>query len=159
MPGIAGNLLGFKANGAFANCETQCSIKFDRDLLPASAEDSGNWKEYLYGIRGWSISVDGNLLLEAVPNDIKTLLRTGYFRDFPTYVQFSTAEGSNLELIYSGNALFQSGSITAPGQGKANWTVTMQGTGALTVKQQDYSLIINAMPIVADYPLIVNTRV
>jgi predicted secreted protein len=159
MPGVAGNLIGLKTNGAFTSCEISSSINFDREMVGVAPIDDGGWKEFLYGMRGWRMQVNGNLLLEAVATDIKSMLTSGYFQDLALLVMFSTSPSASQELVFSGTALFQAGDISAAVQGKASWNATLQGTGKLTVKQQDYNLLIDAMPAEADYPIIVDSSV
>lgn len=159
MAGVAGRLFGIKMNGAFVSCEISCEIVFDREMLPATAVDSGGWKEYINGLRGWSINVNGKLLLDAVGADIKTLLQTAYFSDLPLYVQFATRPSVTEQLVFSGNALLPSANISAGASGTANWTATLQGNGKLNHNLQDFLLLIDAMPAEADYPTIVNEDV
>jgi predicted secreted protein len=159
MPGVNGSIIGLAFNGAFISCEISCAINFNREMLPASATDSGGWKEFISGVRDWNVNVNANLILEAVPADIKTLLTANYFGDLPLYIQFSTRPSATTELILSGNTLFQSGSITAPFGSASNWTSTLQGTGPLNSTFQDYALLIDALPVGADYPTIVNEDV
>lgn len=159
MPGVAGNIIGLMTNGAFTSCEVSCTINFNQEMLPASAIDSGRWKEFVAGIRDWNISVNGNLLLESVSSDIKSILSANFFGSLPIFVQFSTRPSADIQLLFSGNALFQSGNITAGTNSSANWSATLQGTGALNHSYQDFALLIDAMPAEADYPIIVNENV
>jgi predicted secreted protein len=153
---IAGALIGLKINGAFVSCEISCNINFKNNNLPASAITSGGWKEFIYGIREWSVSVDGNLLLEAVPSDIKGLITTGFIGQYPMIASFSTRVSSTIQLALSGAVLLEGGSITAPQSGATNWNVTLQGTGVLTATYQDFELLIDAMPPEADWQTIVD---
>ena len=159
MPGVNGNIIGLMVNGTFVSCEIGCSINFNQEMLAASAVDSGRWKEFIAGIRDWSVQVNGNLLLEAVGTDIKTILTANYFGSLPLYIQFRTRPSATTELILSGNALYQTGNINAQGGAIANWTATFQGTGALTNTFQDYSLLIDALPSGTDWPTVVNEDV
>jgi len=158
MP-AAGRLIGANFNGTFTSCETSCSISFGRENLPATAVDSGGWREFINGLREWQVTVAGNLLLEAVGSDIKKMLVAGYFNDNPIYIQFATRPSSDIQLVFSGLALFTSGDITAPSTGAANWNVVLKGTGKLDYNLQEYSILIDAMPPSADYPTIVNEQV
>lgn len=156
MSGVAGNIIGLMVNGSFTSCETACTINFNQEMLPASAVDSGRWKEFISGIRDWSVSVNGNLLLEAVGADIKSILSANFFGSLPLFIQVSTRPSATTQLVLSGNALFQSGNINAQANSVANWTATFQGTGALSKSFQDFALLIDALPSSADYPTIVN---
>lgn len=157
MPGVAGSLLGFKMNGSFTSCEISCSIKFDRENLPASAVDSGGWKEWIYGIRSWSITVSGNLLLQAAATDIKSILNTGYFGSLPMYVQFSTSPAADVELVFSGLGMFNTADIQAASTANSQWNCTINGNGELKMTAQEYPLLISAMPAEATYPTIIES--
>lgn len=156
MPGVGGNIIGLMVNGSFTSCEIACSINFNQEMLGASAIDSGRWKEFIAGIRDWNVSVNGNLLLEAVGTDIKAILLMNYFGTLPLFIQFRTRPSSTIELILSGDALFQSGNINAAGNSIANWTASFQGSGPLKSTFQNYLLLIDALPVGADYPIIVD---
>lgn len=153
---IAGSLIGLIVNGAFVSCETQCQINFNQNMIPSSAIDSGGWAEFVAGLRSWSISVNGNLLLEAVGSDIKALIQTGFINQLPMFAQFSTRPSSDVQLQFSGAVLFNTGSILAASTGVANWNATLQGTGKLNATYNNFSLLIDAMPSEADYPIIVD---
>lgn len=153
---ISGNLIGLIVNGAFVSCETSCQINFSQTLLPSSAIDSGGWSEFVAGLRSWTISVNGNLLLESVGSDVKTLIQTGYINQLPMFAQFSTRPSSEIQLQFSGAVLFNTASISAASTGVTNWTATLQGTGKLTETYQNFPLLIDAMPSEADYPIIID---
>lgn len=156
MSGVAGNIIGLMVNGSFINCEVACTINMNQEMLAASAYDSGRWKEFIRGVRDWNVSVNGNLLLEAVGADIKSMLVANYFGDLPLYIQMRTRPSATTELMLSGNVLYQNGNITAAAASVSNWTASLQGTGVLTENFQDYQLLINALPSYADYPTIVD---
>lgn len=156
---VAGRLIGLAVQGSFVRCEVSSTINFTRENLPASAEDSGGWKEFISGDRGWTISVNAGLLLEAVGADIKTVLLTNYFDDIPLFVQWATRPDATTELIFSGAALFTSADITAAAGESANYNVQLQGTGPLSKTLQDYDLLIDAMPPEADWPIIVDENI
>lgn len=155
----SGNLIGLIVNGAFVSCETSCTINFNQNMIPSSAIDSGGWSEFVAGIRSWTISVNGNLLLEAVGSDIKALIQSGYINQHVMFAQFSTRPSSDIQLQFSGAVLFNTASITAASTGVANWTCALQGNGKLTATYNDFPLLIDAMPAEADYPIIIDEDV
>ena len=156
MAGISGKIIGLKINGVFTSCEISCQMDFQTEMLPASAVDSGRWKEFIAGVRGWTMQVNGNLLLEAVSSDIKALITTGYINGLPLFLQFSTRASSTIQMILSGAALLSAGNITSPITGSATWSANFQGTGELDTTYNDFGLLIDAMPSSADYPIILD---
>lgn len=158
MGGIAGRLLGLQVNGVFISCEVACTFNFQADMLPASAVDSAGWKEFIMGIRSWTMSVDGQLLAEATGADFKTILNS-FFTRIPILLTWGTRPSALTQMSISGNALVASGAATGPSKGPATWNVSFQGSGALTTSFEDFSLIIDAMPSSADYPTIVDENV
>jgi predicted secreted protein len=153
---IAGNLIGLMINGAFTSCEVSCQINFNQVMIPSSAIDSGGWAEFVAGLRSWTLSVNGNLLLESVPNDIKALIMSGYINQLPVFASFSTMPFANIQVSFSGAVVFNTASIAAASTGSANWTATLQGTGELTPSYSDLGLLIDSMPSEALYPIIVD---
>lgn len=151
---IRGALIGLRINGQYVSCETSCEFSFEREMKSASSITSGGWKEFIGGIRGWAMTVNGNLLLKTVGADIKTVLNAFILGD-TVELEFRTRGTIAPYLIISGTAFPQSGGITAAGTGKANWTLSFQGTGPFTTDFEEFYLIINAMPAEADYPLII----
>lgn len=158
MPGIPGRLLGLQVNGVFISCEVSSTFNFQADMLPASAIDSAGWKEFLAGIRSWSMSVSGQLLAEAVGADFKTVLNT-YFSRLPVLLIWGTRPSATTQLSISGSALLASGSATGGSKGSSTYDLSFQGTGVLQTSFEDFSLIIDAMPAIEDYPIIVDVRV
>lgn len=154
---IRGALTGLKINGKFVDCETSCDFNFDRDMIPVSPYSAGGWKHFKPGLRGWKMNVNGNLLLRSIGiTDIKTVL-DAVLTGEEMEVEFRTRGDIAPYLSISGNALPMSGGINGPNKGKATWTVTFQGTGPFTTDYEAFYLLINSMPIEADYPLIINT--
>jgi predicted secreted protein len=155
---IPGRLIGLKVNGIFISCELSCDFNFQAEMLPASAIDSAAWKEFIAGIRSWSMGVSGQLLAEAVGADFKTILNS-FFTRIPVLVIWGTRPSATTQLSMSGSALVSGGSATGPNKGAATYTITFQGTGPLTTNFEDYSLIIDAMEPRDDWPIIVNENV
>lgn len=156
-PGVVpGKLLGVQVGNNFVSCETQCDFNCTVDMLAASAVTSGRWKEFIPGMRGWTVTVNMNLLLATQNADVKTILaqiETGE----KVGISFCTRNGISPHMIISGFAYPQTVGISGPGAGLATATVTFQGTGPTTLDFEEFWLIINAMPAPADKPNIVDT--
>lgn len=151
---VRGALIGLRINGQYVSCETSCEFNFDVEMLPASAVTSGRWKEFIAGVRSWSMTVDGNLLLKTVGADIKTVLNAVLTGEM-VELEFRTRGVIAPFLVIAGQGLPQTGTISAPGVGRATWNVVFQGSGPFTVDVEEFWLIINAMPIEADYPIVI----
>jgi predicted secreted protein len=158
MAGIPGRLIGLQIGGIFISCEVSCAFNFQSDMLPASAIDSAGWREYIAGIRSWTMSVDGQLLAEAVGADFKTIMNAWIAR-LPLFLVWGTRLSATTQLSISGAALVSTGGATAPSKGNATYTVSFQGTGALQTSFEDFTLVIDAMPAIEDYPIIFDLRV
>lgn len=156
-PGIVpGKLLGVQIGNSFVSCETSCDFNCTVDMLPASAVTSGRWKEFIPGMRGWTVTVSANLLLAKQNADVKMVLQA-IESGAKMGISFSTRGGVAPHLIISGFAYPQTAAISAPVSGLATSTITFQGTGPTTLDFEEFWLIINAMPATADKPYIVNT--
>lgn len=153
---IAGSLIGLSINGAFVSCETSCQINFNKVMIPSSAIDSGGWAEFVQGLKSWTVTVNGNLLLEAVPSDIKGLITSGFINDRPLFAEIKTYPSSTIQMSFSGAVFFTQGSISSASSGVANWTCNLQGVGILNTSYVDLALLIDAMPAIADYPIILD---
>ena len=140
--------------GISVACEVSCDFNFAADMIPASAIDSGGWKEFLSGLRSWTATVNGRLLVEAVGADFKTIYRS--FEDgLPVFLTIGTRPSATTQLTISGNARVASGSLSAPSRGSTTWNISFQGTGKPQTNFQDFRLLIDAMPSDAGYPTIV----
>lgn len=158
MASIPGRLLGLQVNGVFISCELSCDFTFQSDMLPASAVDSGRWKEFIAGIRSWSMSVNGQLLAEAAGADFKTLMLAAIAGD-AVLVRWGTRTSAVTQMAMSGLAIPSNLQGTGPNKGSGTWTATLQGTGELDTDFQNFQLIIDAMPAEADYPIIYDLNV
>lgn len=156
---IPGRLIGLEIDGHFVTCETQCDLTFEDELLPASNPDSGRWREYLNGVRNWSISLNANTVLDGLSGTDLQYVFAKFLAGGKVGVKFRTIPVSGItmpEFIVSGNTLIRRGNVAAPSVGMSTWGITLQGTGAMNANIDPFSgLIINAMPPDAEWPLIV----
>lgn len=156
-PGIVpGKLLGVQVGNSFISCETSCDFNCTVDMLPASAITSGRWKEFIPGMRGWTVTVNANLLLAKQDSDVKVVLQA-IESGAKMGISFSTRGGVSPHLIISGFAYPQTVGISAPNTGLATSTITFQGTGPTTLDFEEFWLIINAMPAPSDKPVYIDT--
>ena len=154
---IPGKLMGVAVGGTFISCETESTLNFDKDLLPASSVTSGEYAEFIQGKKNWNVSVNGILLKREAGADFKTLFMAWHLNTVLT-VYFRTRLGVDQFLIWKGQAIVKSGMANAPKRGFANWNIVFQGNGVLEMDWEEFWTIINAMPAPSDQPNIVDTR-
>jgi TP901-1 family phage major tail protein len=101
------------------------SINITGDAIDVSSKDGDGWKEFLLGLKGWDMDLDGVIK----ENDAGAqALIDAFFNGDEILVKAEFPDGS----FYSGNAVVVSMPIKAPMGGDATFTFKIQGTGALT---------------------------
>lgn len=146
------NLMAFVDDKAIA-LATACGLDISGDTEETSSKDSGNWKDFIVTMLGWTASTD--VLVSAIESDSDTAdlaykeLYAKFIAMEPVTLVFGeivSRTNSNNERPettgwvapsdngYTGQALITSISFSAPVDGKATLSVSFQGTGALTAQ-------------------------
>ena len=146
------NLMAFVDNKAIA-LATACGLDISGDTEETSSKDSGNWKDFIMTMLGWTASTD--TLVSAIESDSDTAdlaykeLYAKFIAMEPVTLVFgeiASRTSSNNERPettgwvapsdngYTGEALITGLSFSAPVDGKATLSVSFQGTGALTAQ-------------------------
>lgn len=127
---INGTNLVIKVGGNPILKATSASIEISVDLPDATTKDSQGWSEFFAGVRSWTLSSDG-LIDYATSASVETdelvamlIARTA------VSVEFATSTSGDMKL--SGSAFVSSISQTADMESPSGWSVSFQGTGALT---------------------------
>lgn len=154
---VKGNRLNLSFNGLNISCQTSCELSLDCEMIGASSVSSARWKEFVAGIRSWTMNVNAKLLKANTSGaDVRNVI-AAYLSGQRVFMEMKTTTGELIELTFSGYVLMQSAGIQGGSSGAATWNGTFQGTGELTTNIEDFGLIINAMPIEAEYPIIYDT--
>lgn len=155
---IEGRLIGVKMNSQFFKCETGCTFGYDVEMLPASSVSSGYYEESIPGKISWTMTVNGNLSLAALPyHDFGHILEKVQDRE-RVYLEMVTRTGINPYFSIAGWAWPQNGGIDAQATGNATWNNSFKGDGEFVTDWNQFGgLIINAMPADANKPYIVDT--
>jgi len=143
------NMMAFVDGKAIA-LSTSCGLELTGDTEETSSKDSGNWKDFIMTMLGWTSSTD--TLVSAVESDGDTAdlaykeLYSKFIAMDPITLVFgeitdrTNANNERPETTgwvapsdngYTGKALITGLSFTAPVDGKATLSVSFQGTGAL----------------------------
>lgn len=131
---MPGNLIGLKIDGNFVDCETSCEVSWETDLLPASPQDSGGWKEYIAGVRSWSVTLNAAMLLRMSGTGLNTILNA-----FLTGGNMAVRVTTKRQDLYPsftiyGNVILQNGGLSAAVNSMASWNATLQGNGKMNIE-------------------------
>jgi len=127
---INGTNLVLKIGGVPILKATTASLEISVDMPDATTKDSAGWSEFLAGVRSWTVSSDG-LVDYAMGANVETdELVTMLIGRTTVAVTFTTGATGDAQL--AGNAYVTSISQTADMESPAGFSVTLQGTGALT---------------------------
>lgn len=107
---------------------TNCSITLNRDMRDVSNKDSAGWKALLTGQKNWQVSTEG-LYNPSSTNGMIAMYNAWYAGTLLTL----TMKNSTQDWYWSGTAYITSLQINAPNEGNVTYSVTFQGTGAITM--------------------------
>ena len=122
------NLVAFAQN---------CTITVNNTTREITNKESAGYKEVLESLRDWSIDVDGayawtNASGAALTNGVDDLIETNILAN---RVQFDVIFGdtqSTSDISYAGKVYITSASMTGGTEDTATFSLTLEGTGALT---------------------------
>lgn len=127
---INGTNLVIKIGGNPILKATTASLEMSVDMPDATTKDSAGWSEFFAGVRSWTLSSDG-LVDYASSGSVETdELVALLIARAPVAVTFSTSTAG--DMLLSGNAYITSISQTADMESPSGFSVSFQGTGALT---------------------------
>jgi len=111
---------------------TSSDFELSRDTIDATNKDGGAYKEFLVGLAGWTMNAEGIFEEDASATGIsaKDLLDDVIAGTPITVIMTSNVSG---DLKVSGSAIISSFAWNAPVNDVATFSVSLQGTGALTV--------------------------
>jgi TP901-1 family phage major tail protein len=112
---------------------TSTDFELSKDTIDATNKDGGDYKEFLVGLSGWTMSAEGIFEEDAsVGTSIspKELL-DDIIAGAPITVVMTSKVSGDLKL--SGSAVITSFAWSAPVNDIATFSVSLQGSGALTV--------------------------
>lgn len=120
-------IVSVKKDANFVPVAGQRSVSLERNMetMETTTKDSNGYKEFVSGLKDWTISADGVI----VQSDAGfTALEDAYLSGEPVEVQISTGTTN----VYKGLAIITSFPIEAPYDDLATYSLSFQGTGALT---------------------------
>jgi predicted secreted protein len=127
---INGTNLVLKIGGVPILKATTASLEISVDMPDATTKDSAGWAEFFAGVRSWTVSSDGLVDYASSANVETDELVTMLINRSTVAITFTTGASGDAQL--AGNAYVTSISQTADMESPAGFSVTLQGTGALT---------------------------
>lgn len=112
---------------------TSTDFEFSKDTIDATNKDGAGYKEFLVGLSSWTMNAEGIFEEDAgVGANISAKeLLDDIIAGAPITAVMSSAETGDLKL--SGSAVITSFSWNAPVNDVSTFSVSLQGSGALTV--------------------------
>lgn len=114
---------------------TSCSIEISADTIDTSNKMSGNWKEYLVGQLGYTVSSESMLSLKTGHCSFTTLKKLMKDRTPIPFVMAKTEEAEGDfpqgDSLVKGLAVITALSMTADNGSICTSSITLQGTGEL----------------------------
>ena len=107
---------------------TTCTLNVNRDMRDTSNKDSAGWKQVLTGQRSWTVTAEC-LYNPSSTNGWGATLYAAW-KD-GTLLTLTIKNGTQ-DYYWSGTAYITSMSMNAPNEGNVTYSVSFQGTGALT---------------------------
>lgn len=126
---VQGMLMGVSLGGVAVQCETEADFSYTIDMLPATNPSEGRWRRFIPGVQTWNVTVNGNLLLESLGADFKTLVESAKNGE-RLLLRFGTITGVEPAYGIEGYVYPSNLVLGATNTDLATWTVTFQGDGA-----------------------------
>ncbi len=122
------NLVAFAQN---------CTLNVNHSPREITNKESAGFKEILEGLRDFSIDIDGAYAWtdaggSALTNGADDLLASNYLGANRTAVSFIFGDTSTNDVSYSGSGFITSMSFTGGTEDTATYSLSIEGTGALT---------------------------
>tara|TARA_R100001463_G_scaffold74997_2_gene129035 strand:+ start:1089 stop:1520 length:432 start_codon:yes stop_codon:yes gene_type:complete len=110
---------------------TSCSVNFTLDTFETTNKDSAHRKAYLPAATGFTMDCEAFYTTDetVAPDNIMTALNARTLVD----VEFNEASDTTGDYKYTGKAYITSCSLNAPNEDAATYSISLQGSGALTI--------------------------
>ena len=125
MSAIKGLDVLVKVGSQVVGGQRNASLEMSAETIDTTVKTTGGWASKIPGIKSWTSSCDGIYFLnDAGLKAAQTAFMNG------TSVQLDFSKGE--DLVYSGQAVITSMSVEAGQEDVVSYTISFEGTGALT---------------------------
>ena len=111
---------------------TSTDFELSKDTIDATNKDGGNYKEFLVGLSGWTMNAEGIFEEDGSATGVSAKdLLDDIIAGAPITVVMTSLVSGDIKL--SGSAVITSFAWNAPVNDVSTFSVSLQGSGALTV--------------------------
>ena len=136
---LNGTELGVYIGGTLIAYSTSATLNMNHSTRSTSSKESGGWEDNMEGMRNWDVSCDALYAWldpagSAISNSTLSDMFTAYIATRASFtLTFGSTSTTGVGFTkYTGDAWMTSASISAPLEDTATFSVSFQGSGALT---------------------------
>ena len=126
MAAIKGLDVLVKVGSQVVGGQRNASLEMSAETIDTTVKTTGGWASKIPGMKSWTSSCDGIYFLDDVG---LAAAQTAFMNGTEVKLEFSKGE----DLVYSGQAVITSMSVEAGQEDVVAYTISFEGTGALTV--------------------------
>ena len=127
MSAIKGLDVLIKVGSTVVGGQRNASLEMSAETIDTTVKSTGGWAAKIPGIKSWTSSCDGVYFLDDAG---LSAAQTAFMSGTPVQLVFSNTDG----LAYSGQAVITSMSVEAGQEDIVSYTISFEGTGALTAE-------------------------
>jgi len=135
---LNGTDLGVYIGGTLVAYSTSATLNVNHSPRSTSNKEDGGWETAMQGYRNWDVSCDAMYAWldpagSAISNETLSEIFTGYIHTRASFtLTFGVTSTTTGDTKYTGTAWLTSASLSAPNEDTATFSVSFQGSGALT---------------------------
>ena len=127
MAAIKGLDVLIKVGSQVVGGQRNASLEMSAETIDTTVKSTGGWASKIPGIKSWTSSCDGIYFLDDAGLEAA---QTAFMNGTAVSLEFSNSNG----LTYSGQAVITSMSVEAGQEDIVSYTISFEGTGALTAQ-------------------------
>ena len=126
MSAIKGLDVLIKVGSQVVGGQRNASLEMSAETIDTTVKTTGGWAAKIPGIKSWTSSCDGVYFVDDAGLEAA---QTAFMNGTAVSLEFSNSSG----LSYSGQAVITSMAVEAGQEDIVSYTISFEGTGALTV--------------------------
>ena len=127
MAAIKGLDVLIKVGSTVVGGQRNASLEMSAETIDTTVKSTGGWASKITGIKSWTSSCDGVYFVDDAGLEAA---QTAFMNGTAVSLEFSNSNG----LSYSGQAVITSMSVEAGQEDIVSYTISFEGTGALTAE-------------------------